>query len=124
MELLIEYEKALHQYEIRQNKKMIFKLLHPDFREIGMSGSSYNFTKINEMLATEKPSLGIIHSQDYECINVGSKVKQILYKSVFIEQNGKCTDFAIRSSIWIMVNNDWKMKFHQGTPCTEFKVNL
>lgn len=35
MEVIIEQEIALHQFEVRQDKVKIERLIHPDFREVG-----------------------------------------------------------------------------------------
>ncbi|WP_434341054.1 hypothetical protein [Motilimonas cestriensis] len=46
MDILIEQEIALHQYDVRQNKAEIERLLHPDFKEVGESGTSYDYRSI------------------------------------------------------------------------------
>ncbi|BCE01830.1 DUF4440 domain-containing protein [Marinicellulosiphila megalodicopiae] len=124
MNALIELEKSLHQFETRQNQSLVQKLLHPEFREIGMSGTYYDVKTINEMLLQEEKPTAHIHSQDYECLNFDENTKQLIYKSVIIGSDGQLTSFAIRTSIWINKNNNWTMKYHQGTPCSAFEIKI
>nr|MBF4349221.1 nuclear transport factor 2 family protein [Vibrio anguillarum] len=56
MDILVEQEIELHQYEIRKNRADIERLIHPSFTEVGKSGNSFNFDSIIEMMSSEKPS--------------------------------------------------------------------
>ncbi len=78
MEILIEQEIALHQHEVRTNKTEAERLLHPDFREVGISGMSFDHKSIMAMMEEEKPSSLRIHSQDYECIELSHNVMLLL----------------------------------------------
>jgi hypothetical protein len=122
MDILVEQEIALHQYEVRQNKSEIIRLLHPSFREVGESGSSYDYNSIVEMMEAEKPSKGYIHSQDYEKIHIEHSVQLLLYKSVSVDECGVVSHFAKRSSIWVLTGLQWQMKYHQGTSCEPFEL--
>ena len=55
MEVIIEQEIALHQFEVRQDKVKIERLIHPDFHEVGRLGNSYDFKSIVRMMEMEKP---------------------------------------------------------------------
>jgi len=120
MNVLIEQEIALHQYEIRQNKTEVIRLLHPEFREVGESGTSYDFQSINVMMEEEDASNGYIHSQDFECVNLESSVQMLLYKSASVNEFGIKNHFAKRVSIWVLNGVQWQLKYHQGTPCDSF----
>ena len=122
MDILIEQEIALHQYDIRQNKAEIARLLHPSFKEVGKSGSSYGFQSIVEMMEAEDPSLSRIHSQDFECIQLEPSIQLLLYKSASVNERGEISDFAKRSSIWVLKGGQWQLKYHQGTPCQPFDI--
>ena len=102
MDILIEQEIALHQYEVRQNKLEVTRLLHPSFREVGVSGRSY----------------------DFECIQLEFSVQLLLYKSVFVDEFGEFSHFAKRSSIWVLSDTQWQMKYHQGSSCEPFALNF
>lgn len=120
MKILIEQEIALHQYEVRQNKADITRLLHPEFREVGESGTSYDFQSINTMMEEGDASNGYIYSQDFECINLEESVQMLLYKSASVNELGIKSHFAKRVSIWVLNGEQWQLKYHQGTPCDLF----
>ena len=121
MDILIEQEVMLHKYEVRQNRSEVARLFHPSFREIGKSGSSYDYQSIVEMMEAEEPADGYVHSQNFECIQLGLSIYLLLYKSAFVGSDGSRGHFAKRSSIWVFTGKKWQMKYHQGTSCPEFE---
>ncbi|MDN3696457.1 DUF4440 domain-containing protein [Vibrio cortegadensis] len=122
MEVLIEQEIALHQYEIRQDPNEVARLLHSSFKEVGRSGRSFDYFSIMRVMQSEEPSNGHIHSQDFECILLEPSVQLLLYKSAWVSNLGKVSAFSKRSSIWVFTGQAWQMKYHQGTPCAEFEL--
>ncbi|MEH0758845.1 nuclear transport factor 2 family protein [Vibrio sp. 16] len=122
MQILIEQEVALHQYEIRQNRHEIARLIHPSFKEVGKSGTSFDYADILEMMGNEKPCLGHIHSQDFETIQLEPSIQLLLYKTAWIDKLGTKGHYAKRSSIWVFTGEGWQLKYHQGTPCAEFEL--
>ena len=123
MDKLVEKEMQLHRYEFRTNKQAIAKLLHPDFLEVGKSGRTFNYQAIMGSMSVEKPTDSLVHSQDYECIQLDENVVLVLYKSAVVERSGAVGDFAKRSSIWIKEESQWKLRYHQGTACDEFQID-
>ncbi|EAQ66706.1 hypothetical protein MED121_12300 [Marinomonas sp. MED121] len=71
MDVLIEQERALHKYEVRQNQDIVARLLHPSFKEVGRSGNSYN----------------------YECIELEPSTELLLYKSAWVDESGAISAF-------------------------------
>ncbi|MCG9786834.1 DUF4440 domain-containing protein [Vibrio mediterranei] len=124
MEVIIEQEIALHQFEVRQDKVEIERLIHPDFREVGRSGNSYDFKSIVRMMETEKPSNVQVHSQNYECVALEPTVQLLTYESALIDDSGQARNFTKRSSIWVLVGEFWQLKYHQGTPCEVLKIKV
>ncbi|EHJ9990606.1 TPA: DUF4440 domain-containing protein [Vibrio parahaemolyticus] len=122
MDILIEQEIELHQYEIRQSKTDIERLIHPSFVEVGKSGMSYDFDSIIEMMEGEEPSSTRIHSQRYECIQLEPSVQLLRYESALVSEFGEVSDFAKRCSIWVFTGTCWQLKYHQGTPCSPFDL--
>ncbi|EMW0566262.1 nuclear transport factor 2 family protein [Vibrio parahaemolyticus] len=122
MDILIEQEIELHQYEIRQSKTDIERLIHPSFVEVGKSGTSYDFDSIIEMMEGEESSSTRIHSQRYECIQLEPSVQLLRYESALVSELGEVNDFAKRCSIWVFTGSCWQLKYHQGTPCTPFEL--
>lgn len=124
MEVLIEQEIALHQFEVRQDKGAIKRLIHPDFREVGRSGNSYDFKSIVRMMELEKESNVQIHSQNYECFALEPTIQLLTYETALIDDSGAVSNFTKRSSIWVLVGQLWQLKYHQGTPCDRLEIEL
>ena len=122
MKILIEQEVALHRYEVRTNRTEAVKLLHSEFREVGISGQAFDFDSILELMLNEKPSGLSIHSQDYEVIELEPNVHLVLYKSANYDENYNYDYYAKRSSIWVLNGKTWKLKYHQGTKCEPFEL--
>nr|WP_139158992.1 nuclear transport factor 2 family protein [Vibrio sonorensis] len=123
MDILIEQETALHQYDVRQNISEIERLLHPSFVEVGESGRSYNLETIIEMMKEERPSLAKIHSQEFQSIALEPSVHLLLYKSAVIDASGRVSHFAKRSSIWAFTGMNWQLKYHQARPARHLSWN-
>ncbi|WP_022942392.1 DUF4440 domain-containing protein [Psychromonas hadalis] len=124
MDIIIKQEIDLHQIWFRNNKSVVKRLLHPEFREVEESGRSYNFNEIVSLTDNEKHSEDRVHSQDYECINLEKNVILLLYKSALLKPSGEYGSFTKRSSIWVKSDSQWQMKYHQGTSCKAFKINI
>lgn len=84
MDISVEQEVELHQYETRQNKDDIERLIHPSFSEVGKSGYSYDFSSIVEMMQAEEPSSVRVHSQGYECTQLEPSVQLLKYQSALV----------------------------------------
>ena len=122
MKSLIEKEIDLHQFETRTNRDKVQKLLHPNFREIGVTGLNFNLSTILKLLEQEINDGNSIHSQDYECVKLSDDLYQLFYKSVSINSYGKPESYAKRTSIWKHSETSWRMIYHQGTKCAPFKI--
>ncbi len=122
MNILIEQEKALHKHAVRTCLADIQRLIHPDFVEIGRSGATYNFRDMVESMAAEAPPHGHLYAQDFQCRQLEPAVQLVLYKSVWLNDDGSKTSFAKRASIWVFTGERWQLKFHQGTPCPAFAL--
>ena len=116
MDILVEQEIELHQYEVRKNRADIERLIHPSFTEVGKSGNSFNFNSIIEMMSSEKPSNFHVYSQKYECIQLEPSVQLLKYESALVKESGEVSDYAKRCSIWAFTGSCWQLKYHQGTP--------
>ncbi|KAF7781279.1 hypothetical protein PRUB_b0441 [Pseudoalteromonas rubra] len=122
MEVLIAQETELHQYETRQNRDAIERLLHADFAEVGMSGTSYNFDSIVAMMDEESPTQLRVHAQNYSCDKLAPDVYLLRYQCALVGQHGAVSEFAKRCSIWVLAQGRWQLKYHQGTACAPFAL--
>ncbi|TQV65688.1 nuclear transport factor 2 family protein [Exilibacterium tricleocarpae] len=102
---------------------MLRKLLHPDFIEIGYSGSTYDYAAIISELSQETRPNYTVWSQDFECHDLSPGAKLLVYKSAHLHPNGSFTRHAKRASVWINIPDDWQIKYHQATPIAGFTVN-
>ncbi|EKH2225166.1 hypothetical protein O4M67_002497 [Staphylococcus pseudintermedius] len=103
---MIEYEWKHLKPENRESGQFI-EVLHPDFKEFGMSGKVYD-------------------RSDFECIELHVAEYEISDFQVdhLAEDCRLCTYTLIdhtrhiktnSTSIWKMHEGDWKLLFHQGT---------
>lgn len=117
--LIKEKEISLHQHDVRSDIVQLKKLLHPEFIEIGYSGTVYDFDTIVEDLFKEtKPQHSVI-ADDFEFRELSPSVILLMYKSARKEMDGQITRHAMRSSVWVQEAGEWFMRFHQGTPAEE-----
>ncbi|WP_076589416.1 DUF4440 domain-containing protein [Vibrio ostreicida] len=123
MNIIIEQEVALHQHEVRQSPREITRLIHPEFKEVGRSGESFDFVSIMTLMQDEKTASGYVHAQDFECVRLEPSVQLLLYKSAWVDESGKKGEFTKRSSLWTFTGENWQLKYHQGTPCDAFTLS-
>ena len=72
-------EISLHQPDVRASADKLMKLLHPEFKEIGYSGKTYNRECIIKSLITEAPSDSKIWSQSYEFTELAPHIMHVSY---------------------------------------------
>ncbi|QEO56614.1 DUF4440 domain-containing protein [Francisella marina] len=109
-QLLLNLEQSLLSYETRFDYKYISRVLMDDFKEFGKSG--YFYTKKDILESTFSPAkinMKIINDS-FEIDKLNEHIVLVTYKTINLDSPQK----HHRCSIWIKVDNDWKMKFHQG----------
>jgi hypothetical protein len=107
-ETLIALEKSLHDPLLRADTQAVARLLSPDFFEFGASGRVWTREAILAQLATENPAE--ITSRDYTCHPLSPDVILLTYISETPTQR------VLRSSLWRLEDEQWRLIFHQGTP--------
>lgn len=105
---LLEKEGALLDPEIRHSSGALQQLLHPEFIEFGSSGRVYNRQMMIEMMTQEVPAQVVI--RDFVVSALSDDTALITYRSI-----GQSGQEARRSSIWVNVDGQWRIRFHQGT---------
>ena len=107
-EHLLQLEEQLLKPEIRTSKDELSKLLADTFFEFGSSGKVlYKGEDISEMTLGEVR----IKLSDFEIHPLSEEIVLSTYR-IYNEVNEQ---HSLRSSIWKLVDGDWKMHFHQGT---------
>ena len=107
-EQLLQLEEQLLKPEIRTSKDKLSKLLADTFFEFGSSGKVlYKDEDISEM------TLGEVRMtlSEFEVHPLSEEIVLTTYR-IYNEVNEQ---HSLRSSIWKIVDGDWKMHFHQGT---------
>ena len=107
-EQLLQLEEKLLKLEIRKSNDELSKLLADTFFEFGSSGKVlYKDEDISEM------TLGEVRMtlSDFEIHPLSEEIVLTTYR-IYNEVNEQ---HSLRSSIWKIVDGNWKMHFHQGT---------
>ena len=73
-------------------------------------------------MENEAPCSGQVIAQDFEATELATNCVLLTYKTVWQDRLGKLNEFAKRSSIWINNDEQWQLKYHQGTPCPPFEI--
>lgn len=122
LEQLIAQERLLHQPAVRADAAAVERLLHPQFREFGRSGRSYNRAAMLELLAAEDPADTTVEvvSQDFALQMLGDGAALLTYRSAHRSPDGHISRPSWRSSIWRLEALGWQMIFHQGTATETF----
>jgi len=126
LELLRQQEQALHEPGVRKDPAALFRLLHPQFLEIGRSGRRYDLQQMLSLLLSDEPDGAPtpprIHAQDFELQVLAPDLALLLYRSAHIDAQDQVHRHSRRSSLWQHVGQVWQMRFHQGTACEPFDL--
>jgi len=100
-------------------------LLHPDFREIGYSGRSYQRSEMLALLIAAdeavSPSPRQVHAQNFQVQLLAPGLALLTYESAHRDAQGHLHRHSRRSSLWRLGAQGWQMQFHQGTPCAAWE---
>ncbi len=93
----------------RKDRQKTASLLAEDFCEFGSSGRVWSREAILEHLAEEapQPAPKVV---DFQLELIAPMLALVTYRTI---RSGKA---ALRSSLWIEIDGEWKIRFHQGTP--------
>jgi hypothetical protein len=103
LEAVVALELSLLDPEVRRSPERVQRLLHPDFREFGVSGA-WDRDGIIAALAAD-PGRGWT-ATEVEASEVADGVVLVTYRAAG----------SLRSSLWVKGPEDWQVLFHQGTP--------
>ena len=113
---LRELEESLLKAAVRGQPALVRAFLAEEFREFGASGKVYARDQILEALRTEEPAT--LSLSEFAAAPLSSTIYLVTYRSRREANDGSVRE-ALRSSIWRLDEDEWRMIFHQGTPCTE-----
>ncbi|WP_445628867.1 nuclear transport factor 2 family protein [Nostoc sp. DSM 114167] len=120
--LFRELEERLLQPDVRKSAKDIMDLLADEFIEFGSSGRVFNKQQIIKSLQNESiQPLTQRLITEFKTLVLATGVVLVTYRIVR-HISGKQPVHSLRSSIWKLNNDRWKMIFHQGTLVRESSV--
>ncbi|MDZ7965623.1 MAG: DUF4440 domain-containing protein [Nostoc sp. DedSLP03] len=120
--LFRELEERLLQPNVRKSAIDIIDLLADEFIEFGSSGRVFNKQQIIESLQNESiQPLTQRLITEFKILVLATGVVLVTYRIVR-HISGKQPVHSLRSSIWKLNNDRWKMIFHQGTLVRESSV--
>jgi hypothetical protein len=119
LRVLRALEVEMHQPQVRADRARMEQLLHPDFLEIGRSGTIYTRADVLNEFAQQPPAYNV-WSQDFAVTRIAPKLAMLLYRSAHIDDAESLDRHTMRSSIWESTEQGWQVRFHQGTPCEGF----
>src|SRR5262249_1544706 len=106
-------EKLLHQ-EIRNSPSEVATLLHPDFFELGQSGTVWSRQQTIDRLAQDPPMEGSL--TDLSVRPIAADVTLVTYRAVGRDPASGNEWHSLRSSVWKLTDGRWQVIFHLGTP--------
>ena len=119
---LRDLEVELHQPSVRSDIKRLHALLHDSFVEFGRSGRRYCKADILRELPLET-SPKAVWSQDFSVTHIAADVALLTYRSADLGKDDDVSRPTLRSSLWLLTEHGWQMKFHQGTPTDSFSIH-
>lgn len=117
IELFRQLEQELHRSDIRSSPEAVSSRLADDFLEFGSSGRVYDKHLTIDSLAQEGPSdRGTLPEvRDFTVRMIAIDAVLVLYRSVRQADGGLPKRTTLRSSVWKLIDGQWRMTFHQGT---------
>ena len=105
-------EEELLTRNVRKNSERLEQLLDDGFIEFGSSGNRWTKQSVIETLKNE--SCVETEITDFIVTLLSDKIALATY-TARSGQSDKKGHSSLRSSIWKLTNDDWKIIFHQGT---------
>lgn len=100
-------ERELLRPDVRSDIGRTGVLLHPEFTEIGTSGRLW--TRDAMMMSLEESPGSHMELELISVDRIGAEAVLLVYRSH--SRDGA----ALRSSLWVLDGEQWRLRFHQGT---------
>lgn len=115
---LSRLELELLQPGTRTNAVCLGELLHPDFEEVGRSGHVYSRDEVLQALPSEALA-GTIQASAFAATLLSPGVVLLRFRTVLEQPDGTRTKHSLRSSIWLLNQGRWQLRYHQGTAAND-----
>jgi len=106
-------EKLLHT-DVRGNPEILNELLSEDFEEIGSIGKISSREEVANWLVTKDKDIEWTLSE-FRVRELTPELVLVNYRANKKGQLSNNSKGSLRSSIWKLCDDKWKMIFHQGT---------
>jgi len=113
---IYDLEIQLLKPETRNSPGKISELLSDDFFEFCSSGFVWHYNVNDVIDQADRNSLINWEIQDFSIKFLTMNVVLATYKSIRRNEESLNEKYSLRSSIWKLIDGNWKMVFHQGTP--------
>ena len=104
---VVGLELQLLEPATRRDRAELERLLHPEFREVGASGKTWDRDALIDALTNEQ---GLIAG--VELLAARPVAEDVVLVTYLAASGGRR---SLRSSLWVH-QHGWRMLFHQGTP--------
>ena len=111
-------EVELHHPGVPCEVARLERLLHKDFSEVGRSGRTYDRVTVLRFLGEQKVSPPVV-SDGFSVYEPAPGVALLTYRSAHRHPSGELEHHTLRSSLWLQVDGQWQLRYHQGTPAAE-----
>jgi hypothetical protein len=111
-------ERGMWERTTRGDPGWMDRHLHPDFAEFGRSGRRYDRT---EALGVPVPDF-VAELDEIDVATIGDGVALLTYRSAFHLVGDEVEEYANRTSVWVRLRDGWRLRFHQGTPCGDWRA--
>lgn len=105
-------EQELHDSSVRRDRERVEALLHPEFTEIGRSGTLWNRAAMIEAMLAEPPR-PTPSADEWEFSTVAPQLVLVTYR---LTRSGNASR---HSSLWDISTEPPRVRFHQGTRVDE-----
>ena len=112
---LTALETELHHPGATCTRTRLERLLHPDFHEIGRSGTRYTRQVVIDFLA-DRTSLPQVVAYAHRLERLADDVALLHFASLETQSDGTSRHAARRVSVWRRTALGWQLHYHQGTP--------
>ncbi|GGC89684.1 ribonuclease H [Tersicoccus solisilvae] len=107
-ELVVQYEQELLDPRVRADVARLAALLHPDFTEVGASGRIWDRDSTIDLVSNADS--GAVQFEQLQLERIDPTTILLVWRST---RDGES---AVRSSWWVRDGQQWRLRFHQGTP--------
>lgn len=115
LEHLRNLEVVLHHPGARLSPEQLEAILHPDFHEVGRSGTQYDRRTVINYLSHNTTQPDVV-SDDFALSDLAQGVALLTYRSAHRDVDDALINHTHRASMWVETPSGWQLRYHQGTP--------